>query len=128
MNSRNAKTGHLNYDKLDNYTILFYGDCKQGTAGEEVKLIPILGKSSILLSNQIGGHMTICNENTCKFGGKCYYNENGLPACLCSFDCPLQKNDRKVCADDGRLISKYNSEVPMLIVRHSLLLILTFFI
>lgn len=106
LNSRDPKTAAINYDKLENHTILFYGDCNKQHNDDEVKLIPVLAKSSILLSSHhqmIGSYMTMCNENTCKFGGKCFYNENGLPACLCSFDCGAHKGDPMACGSDGRL-------------------------
>lgn len=107
FNSRDTKTGNLNYDKLDNHTIHVYGDCNRPNSNEEIKSIPVIGKSSILISNHqmIGSYMTMCNENTCKFGGKCFYNENGVPACLCSFDCTATSNEQtdKICGSDGRL-------------------------
>lgn len=55
QNSRNSKTGNLNYDKLDNYTILFYGECnkQQQNSNEEIKLIPVIGKTSIVISGQM---------------------------------------------------------------------------
>lgn len=109
QNSKNPNTGTLNYEKLDNHTILFYGECNKQphqNSNEDSKVISISGKSSILISGQMVGNYvgsTMCNENSCKYGGRCYYDENGKPTCLCLFDCPIQKTDKKQCGNDGRL-------------------------
>ncbi|GFY72952.1 kazal-like domain-containing protein [Trichonephila inaurata madagascariensis] len=40
-----------------------------------------------------------CQEKNCQFGSVCEYDLNGLPQCVCNFDCPT--NRKPVCGSDN---------------------------
>ena len=42
-----------------------------------------------------------CHERTCRYGGVCEYDSEGLPYCACAFQCPVIFDP--VCGSDGRL-------------------------
>lgn len=51
-----------------------------------------------------GGYIDTCDHNTCRYGGVCDYDSNGIPTCVCSFNCPPSDPDHEsVCGSDGRL-------------------------
>ncbi|GIY15903.1 kazal-like domain-containing protein [Caerostris extrusa] len=40
-----------------------------------------------------------CQEKNCQFGSVCEYDLNGLPQCVCNFDCPESR--KPVCGSDN---------------------------
>ena len=75
-------------------SVSFYGECSSKK----------LEVSDQLIS---GGYITTCDSNTCRFGGVCAYDSNGIPHCICSFQCPSSSfqmmDEETVCGSDGRL-------------------------
>ncbi|XP_054715536.1 agrin-like [Uloborus diversus] len=65
--------------------MLFYGECDE--VGET--------------QDEGSGAETDCEERTCKYGGTCEYNIEGMPYCVCDFKCPLAIEP--VCGSDGKL-------------------------
>lgn len=35
-----------------------------------------------------GEYIKQCDHNTCRFGGVCDYDDEGVPHCICSYHCP----------------------------------------
>ncbi|GFS87145.1 hypothetical protein NPIL_582581 [Nephila pilipes] len=65
--------------------MLFYGECDE--AGES--------------QDEGSGAEIDCEERTCKYGGVCEYNMEGIPHCVCNFQCPATLDP--VCGSDGKL-------------------------
>ena len=49
------------------------------------------------------GYIKNCDHNTCRFGGICDYDAEGIPHCICSYQCPPKGAEESVCGSDGRL-------------------------
>lgn len=50
------------------------------------------------------GYIKTCDHNTCRFGGVCDYDVEGIPHCICSYHCPSGgPEEETVCGSDGRL-------------------------
>lgn len=92
-------------------SVSFYGECGDPTKKIEGTLI---GNTALITSNG-GGYIRTCDRNTCKYGGTCDYDEEGVPTCICSYQCPTSSNagitdslltseiQEAVCGSDGRL-------------------------
>ncbi|XP_015793858.1 agrin-like [Tetranychus urticae] len=70
--------------------ISFYGECQDKGGPESIG-------SGV-------GYIKTCDHNTCRFGGVCDYDAEGVPHCICSYQCPTTSGpDDSVCGSDGRL-------------------------
>lgn len=124
-------------DQLDSIGVAFFGDCLLLTTTKSAGahlfggLSPSSSSHSISknqtlnlndttngsanastnnASSASGGYATRCDSNSCKFGGVCAYNEQQMPICVCSFDCPADDDEQSMsdgveslCGSDGRL-------------------------
>lgn len=95
-------------------SVSFYGEC--GDLSKKLdSTSTIIGNTALITSNG-GGYIRHCDRNTCKYGGVCDYDEDGIPVCICSYQCPSASNSNgitdtmltsemqeSVCGSDGRL-------------------------
>ena len=42
------------------------------------------------------GYIKNCDHNTCRFGGICDYDAEGIPHCICSYQCPPKGAEESV--------------------------------
>nr|XP_042908817.1 agrin-like [Parasteatoda tepidariorum] len=81
-------------------SVLFYGECEDvGGSGAGIK-----GAKS----TESGSGNFACEEEPCKFGGICDYDSEGMPQCICAFECPPVKEP--VCGSDGQF---YDSDCKL---------------
>lgn len=81
--------------------ISFYGECSESSKKSEVSDTGFLTGVTAA-----GGYVKTCDINTCKFGGICDYDPDGIPHCICSYHCPsstINSDHETVCGSDGRL-------------------------